>query len=253
MSLCAPWVAAESISACAEDDIDAGRLERAALASSELLFVASGRQFHGLCTDQVRPCSTSRARWFGRRDIAAASALLLGDCCGTTDSPVCACSSHDSVRLPSTPVVEVTEILIDGDPVGAGGWRIVDDTWLIRTGDDPWPCCQDLALPATEPGTWQITYTWGTAVPTSGQLAAEILACELAKSWAGKKCNLPQRVTNVVRENVSMTVLDPFDFLDDGRLGIYEVDSFLGTFNPNKLQRPARLIDPRRSQPRRVR
>lgn len=261
MPLCAPWVEPDAISACAEGDFDPGVLDRAALASSELLYAASGRQFHGLCTDSVRPCSSSWAWWWaGRYEIDLAHAhlfganpLLIGDCCGTTDDLVCGCQQHDTLRLPNTPVVEVTQILIDGDALADGSWTIVDDQWLVRRDDESWPCCQDLSEPATEDGTWQVTYSWGTAVPAAGQLAAEVLTCELAKAWSGKDCRLPRRVTSIVRENVSMAVLDPLDFLDQGRFGIYEVDVFVQTFNPGKLQRPSRLINPRRAEPRRVR
>src|SRR5690606_40707127 len=84
------------------------------------------------------------------------------------------------------------------------------------------------------------------SVPEAGVLAAEVLACELAKSWAGTgSCRLPKRVQNIVREGVTMTVMDQFEFLDDGMFGVYEVDTFIATFNPHRLQGPAWMIVPR--------
>jgi hypothetical protein len=248
--LCAPWIEAENISACDGCDIEAERLERAARAASELLYAASGRQFHGLCTDVVRPCSRGWAQqWLAYPDGSSRPLPLDGDLlpidCGCGSLEVtCGCAAPDAVRLPNRPVVEVKEILVDGAPLAPTDWTLIDDQWLARPGG--WPWRQRLDLPATEPDTWQVTYTWGTAVPEAGVLAAEVLACELAKSWAGTgSCRLPKRVQNIVREGVTMTVMDQFEFLDDGMFGVYEVDTFIATFNPHRLQGPARMIVPR--------
>src|SRR5690606_2565861 len=113
-----------------------------------------------------------------------------------------------------------------------------------------------LAEPATEPGTWSITYSYGTAVPAAGVLAAEVLACELLLGWTGDPgCRLPKRLTNITREGITATFLDSFQFLNDGRFGIYEIDTFINAVNPDGLQRSARVLDPyrRASRPRRVR
>lgn len=252
MGLCAPWVDVADLP-CDPADFPPGVLERAAVAASELLYVASGRQFPGLCTDVVRPCARGWAtQWLAYPDGSARPLVSWGwdwqpmllDCgCVGGGEVMCGCSWPDTIRLPNTPVVEVAEILVDGNPLTPQDWTLVDDRWLARP--QGWPWRQRLDLPSTEPDTWEITYTWGQAVPQLGRMAAAVLTCEFAQAWSGKACKLPKRVTQLVRENVSMTILDPFEFLEAGRFGVYEVDAFIAAWNPARLQKPAKLIAPR--------
>jgi hypothetical protein len=89
-------------------------------------------------------------------------------------------------------------------------------------------------------GTWHITYEFGKPPPSGGRLAASILACQIALNrCGGDGCVLPQRLQDVTREGVSMTFADPLDFLQRGEVGIYEVDLWLNSVNPKKIQRRA--------------
>jgi hypothetical protein len=68
---------------------------------------------------------------------------------------------------------------------------------------------------------------------------------EFAKLWAGDDdCALPQRVTSISRQGVSYTLLDSQDFIDDLRTGLYAVDLFLKTVNPDKARRKSRVFSP---------
>ena len=58
------------------------------------------------------------------------------------------------------------------------------------------------------------------------------------------ECVLPQRVTPISRQGVSWTLLDPQDFLDNGRTGIYHVDLFLRTVNPDRARLRSRVFSP---------
>ena len=235
MPLCSPWVDAADVALCSGAGLPEGTLDRAVQAASELLYAASGRQFSGLCEDVVRPCLCR---------------------CGT--GPGCGCRGRSAVAMPRTPVVDVVEVLVDGEALTGGWGSIVDDRWLVRTPPGRWPAGQDVSRPSTEPGTWQVTYQYGTAVPAAGVIAAEVLACELVKGWAGADdCQLPRRVVSMTAEGTSVQFdqIDAQGFFAEGRLGLYEVDAFLATFNPHRLVRRARLISPRdaRCAPRRVR
>jgi hypothetical protein len=76
-------------------------------------------------------------------------------------------------------------------------------------------------------------------------MAARTLAIEFAKLWAGDEdCALPQRVTSISRQGVSYTLLDSQDFIDDVRTGLYAVDLFLKTSNPDKARARARVFTP---------
>lgn len=87
-----------------------------------------------------------------------------------------------------------------------------------------------------------ITYTYGSEPPVGVQRAIEVYATELAKAMAGDStCRLPQRVTTIARQGVSMTLLDPGEYLEEGKTGLPEVDSMLRVFNPSGARRPARI------------
>jgi hypothetical protein len=90
-----------------------------------------------------------------------------------------------------------------------------------------------------------VTYSYGIEPPTLGKMAARTLAIEFAKLWSGDDdCMLPQRVTSVSRQGVSYTILDSQDFIDDMRTGIYAVDLFLKSVNPDKARAKARVFTP---------
>lgn len=96
-----------------------------------------------------------------------------------------------------------------------------------------------------------VTYTYGVdELPDYVQLAIDKLASEMeaADSDSGA-CKLPERVTNVTRQGVSWTLLDPQDFLEDGRTGIYEVDLAIKTANPSGARARSRVFTTTSSAP----
>ena len=89
-------------------------------------------------------------------------------------------------------------------------------------------------------GTWSISYTQGSMPPPGGQMAAAMFACQIAlNQCGGDGCILPQRLKQITREGVSMDFADPLLFLDKGQVGIYEVDLWVKSVNPARLQRRA--------------
>ena len=89
-------------------------------------------------------------------------------------------------------------------------------------------------------GTWSISYTQGSMPPPGGQMAAAMFACQIAlNQGGGDGCILPQRLKQIPREGVSMDFADPLLFLDKGQVGIYEVDLWVKSVNPARLQRRA--------------
>jgi hypothetical protein len=76
-------------------------------------------------------------------------------------------------------------------------------------------------------------------------MAAKALADQFVLAMQGsEECTLPQRVTSISRQGMSMTLLDPQDFLDKGRTGIYQVDLFLTTINPDGARLRSRVFSP---------
>lgn len=233
MPPCAPWATiADACAPCDAYDFDATLFEDFADVASEILFELSGRQYTGVCTTDppVRPCAPACRR---RHDE-----------CRT-------CGTMHQIPL-RTPVVSVDQVKVDGAVLDSSLYRVDDERWLVRlpdpSGSNPgWPRCQRMDRADTEDDTWSITYQHGLAPPDMGVRAAAKLACELALACdptTASECQLPERVTTIVRQGVTLTLLDPQDFLNDGRTGVYEVDLFLRTVNPHKLQRSATVWSP---------
>jgi hypothetical protein len=209
-------------------DVDPSVLDEATAAASGVLWALTGRRF-GVRTHIERPCRRewceTQPWWRGRATWAW---------------------TYVDYRLAHTPVVDIVEVCLDGASLAVSGvaavMRVDDWSWLVRTDGGTWPTTQDLSLPATEVGTWQITYRAGVAPPALASTAVDVLATELAKARIGASCDLPRRVTSMSRQGLSMSLLDPMDFLSKGRTGIYIVDLFISTYNPGGARRPARVF-----------
>lgn len=91
----------------------------------------------------------------------------------------------------------------------------------------------------------EVTYRYGSQPPTAGRMAARTLAQQFALLWSGSdECELPARVTSVARQGVTFTILDQQDFIADLRTGVYAVDLFLKTVNPDGARRKSRVFSP---------
>ncbi|RFU83608.1 hypothetical protein DY218_27255 [Streptomyces triticagri] len=204
-------------------------------------------------------------RWFNRT-------------CGCTTG--CHCGTLCSVALPG-PVHDVVEVKLDGrtvrnwmlldqggrtelvrtapelspplldvlpdtsDPTGMSVLAIIDNTAGAPPGDDPgcWPNCQNLTAPDTEPDTFSVRYLRGIRPPAGAVRAVSSLACEIVKQCRGARdCRLPERVKSITREGITMDVFDPGEWLDKGRTGLPEVDSWLSEVNPNGLRQRAAVF-----------
>lgn len=248
--LCGPWLNAADVTWCAvpTDPPELAKLERAVKVATYLVWRASGRLYDGICSDVVRPCHQGPAiqqldyPWGTPRPIN----VMAGCGCGGSDL-ACGCNAHPNVKLPGAPIIGRPVVTIDGVPFD--GFTIVDSQWLVRSDGASWPCCQNLGLLATEPGTWQVSYRYGRAVPPDLLLAMEVVACELVAGWCVGDdcgpCRLPEKVVSATYEGATYQMADPFALLEGGRFGIPEVDHAIRSVNPNGLQRTGRAISPR--------
>lgn len=205
--------------------------------ASYVLWAFSGRRFSGLRTVTERyecPCRSSALSVYpyldGSGNIYNAVDRMMptSDCgCGGTVG-----GRHVRLRLRGNPVRSVQRVEKNGEILDPSTYKIVNGSLLQLSGT-----AQDVC-------GLEVTYTYGVSAPVAGQRAARKLAEELVAGWSGDDCMLPDRVTNVSRQGMSFTVIDPQDFLDDGRTGVYEVDLFLRAANPDKARKPARVFSP---------
>jgi hypothetical protein len=252
---------------CNDYLFDAAVLDEMLRVATDVLFELSGRQFSGSCSDCVRPTAryVSSPGWLSLPNNLL---LPLGDgfmingrewdaTCACNKTTRTGCNFISEITLGGYPVAEVTKVLVDGVELDPSEYRVDDYRWLVRLPDangnqKGWPCCQNMLLPNTKVGTFEVTFTYGVPPPAAGVFAAATLACELAMGCTPslqKNCRLPRRVTNVARQGVSMVLLDPsgIRFIE----GLPEVHLFLNTYNPDKARRRAVVVSP--DIPRRVR
>jgi len=235
-------------------------IDRAKLASSQLLWALTGRQF-GMCQVTIRPCRPCGNECclpdfdfysldgFGYGGYPyypfhQADGTWINLSCNCQDS--CSCTNLCEVQLPY-PVCAVDEVRVDGDVIPAEWYKVANFERLIVTPAASgfcWPECNDLSKADTEIGTWSVTLTYGRPVPELVLLGASEMACEIIKSCIGAACKLPQRISSVTRQGVSVSFLDSMEFLDKGLTGLYYVDLAARTYNPNRLARKPAVYSP---------
>lgn len=256
VSTCSPWATEEDLCGpCVGYDSTLDPyIERGLVIASDVLFRLSGQQFPGVCEGTIRPCCKPSSG-----ALATIDPLMLVRYLPATWTPAwgfCSCAGSDrcglggsrEVKLPNAPVNEVSEVKVDGDILDPADYFVDDEFRLVRR-DGVWPCCQRNDLDDTEVGTWSVTYSWGTPPPPAGVLAAAVLGCEIAMACDPEtpedKCRLPRRVTSIIRQGITI-VMAPSDFLDPrtGKVGIYEVDLFVATYNPAHLQEGGVVLSP---------
>lgn len=222
------WVSVDEL-----DDPSAPQALEAAQAASMILYMLSGQKYRGLTdTTELYICQDH-----GDYSISvqhSPTVVTLGSwhwVNGRWTSP------QNELRLRGQPVRSITSISIDGTVIDSLGYQLVN-SGLVRSVSGTWSsyiCGSGV----------EVSYTYGVAPPALGHAAARLLANELLKSLVDpSSCGLPDRVTSITREGISMAILDPQDFLDKGRTGLYLVDLFLKSVNPYGARKRARVFSP---------
>lgn len=240
--------------------IDQALIDNSIMAASELLWAETGRRY-GTCEVKIRPCRQTcnpcpgmdfynTGDFFWGSGMAWAPYLSSGvwynvPPCGCPGQ--CGCNKLCEIALP-TPVCSIEEVKIDGVIVDPNTYRVDDFETLVRTpsvtGNECWPTCQDLEKDDTEEGTFSVTLTYGRPVPALLKAATAELACQLLKACVGQPCQLPQRISSISRQGVTIGYIDPQEFWKDRRTGVYIVDLAIQTFNPHRLTRRPQVYSP---------
>lgn len=209
------------------------RADEAIAAASHILWSLSGRKYSGTHSvvefyDARRGIGSFQSP-FGNLQTEA----ILQTAPGT---PACLdCGFPHKMRLRHQPVQRILSVEINGTLLTPQEYA------LINHSSVGFPYTR-LACAAA---CVRVSYIWGVNPPAGGRAACVELAQQFLLAWDGDDtCKFPKRVTNITRQGVSWTILDPQDFLDDGRTGIYTIDLFLKAVNPDKSRRPARIFSP---------
>jgi hypothetical protein len=192
--------------------------------ASLIVYYLTGRQFNGTTQTTISP-----------------------DCYGADCGPY-----KISLGLwPVTDIIAVREEGVDQDPLD---YHIDEYRYLIKNNGEAFPHCGNQYAEAgstydsdTERGGWvfNVTIEHGIPAPRLIKRATRALACSLyADSVGSDECQLPERVTNVTRQGVTMEIQDFTALLDKGSTGIYEVDLAVRVLNPSGLQSPTFIWTP---------
>jgi hypothetical protein len=216
----------------------------------QVLWAATGRRF-GMCPIVVRPFYKASwpayltypsifDPWGG--STGAYSWGLVGTPVGSqlTNLALVGDGSPPEIVLPG-PVGDVTAVTIDGAAVLPPVWR-VDGNRLVRQDGSSWPQGQDLGKPNGQVNTWSVAYTRGELVPGVVNDAAGFYAYQVARSMNGGACVLPNRVTSITRQGVSVQTVNIADVLDKGLTGIPNVDQVILTYNPHGARARPRVL-----------
>lgn len=215
---------------------------QAAKSASQLLWALSGRKYSGVNTVVERYVCASQRYRYGASASNYTAELIDGNVYNIpyqefenfTDMTSDGLSPQSRLRLRGRPVIEIHEVRNRaGELIDKNNYYLVDNSTIQATQGVPWTPCDV-----------EVTYTYGSQAPTLGRMAARHMAIEFCKLWTGDDCDLPARVTSVTRQGISYTVLDNQDFIDDLRTGIYTVDLFLKSVNPDKARARARVFTP---------
>lgn len=217
--------------------------------ATETLYALTGMRF-GLCEVTLRPCRSDCGSggfyddfgppWTARYwpQPALIGGLWFNLTCGSCPGD-CSCGDVSEVRLPA-PVYDITEVVIDGEALAASAYWLDNNRILVRTDGLKWPRCNDLAADSGA-GTWSVTARYGEPLPDGAALAMGELACEIAKAADGHDCRLPAGVQQLVRQGVTISYPDVGELFKKGRTGLYLVDMFITTWNPNGLRQRSRV------------
>lgn len=212
-------------------------------AATEILWALSGRRF-GTAEVTVRPCrqqgswptvgpALQDGRWV---NISCRSCLGEGR--------RCSCPEVSELMLPG-PVQSVTEVKLGAAVVAPASYRVDDLLWLVRQDGGRWPATQNMGEPLGADDTWSVKYERGLAVPSGGQRSMGELMSELWKACCNDgTCCLPKRVRTIAKQGITLGILDPMDFLEKGKTGLYFTDLWLQSVNPQARPQAARISSP---------
>lgn len=204
-------------------------------AASHILWELSGRRWNGVRSvtevyAQIAPPEPDN-------ELFPATPYLDRGRITNVPSACARCGCSHLVPLRGVPVIELESVTVGTRRLSLlHDVALMDYSWLsLGKTTSCWGSCGDVT----------VSYTYGSKPPALGRMAARELANQFLWYAADDvRCAIPERVTSVSREGVSWTLLDPQDFLENGRTGIYTVDLFLKAVNPERRRMRSRVFSP---------
>lgn len=207
------------VNGCTIDaDTDPELLEQTSVLAGTILRTLSGNRV-GTCSDTIRPLSE------------------CGVCRGW-----CRCGSGDRIRVLSSngPILEVTQVSVDGVPVSGDTWRFYPSSQLLyRVPPDVWPTRDVKWADCGDPDTMCVDVLVGSEPDAWALNVHAELTCELLKACTGGPCRLPRNATTISGQGVTVT-LTP----DQINQFLPSVSAWVAAVNPSKATQPTKLFSP---------
>lgn len=233
--LCSAWATPADIPDVYRSRVTDGEWERFLLQASEILWALSGRRWYGAGCEETavlrsKPPMAGMPDWPYDASWGACGCSTYGSWIDTTwwppvpgRYPGITHPDPVAIKLPRNPITAIVEVTENGVTLDPGDYRLTRSGWLERL-DGAWTTCFD---------TTEITYRFGEPPPEGGVQSVVTLAIQFMLDFLGdSKCRLPQRVTSLTRQGISMSMIDPMDFLPEGKTGFYLIDLWLSAVNP---------------------
>lgn len=246
---CGAWCAPSDLT-CDTTEISSPVIDAAISLATLTLYEFTRSRWPGVCSTVIRPCARRYERegpalrpttwWPGPGALRGAWGV-----CGCNRSVSCGTHFLSEIDLMND-VVEVTEVKVNGDVVDPAEYELQAGRFLVAVPPRRWPCCQRLDRTDDDDGTWSVGYRYGYAPPAAGRTQAAVLACELLKAEGAieGQCQLPTKVTSVVRQGVTIGSLSPADLFPKALTGIASVDLFVQAILVGHESRPGTFTTP---------
>lgn len=139
-----------------------------------------------------------------------------------------------NLHLRHQPVHAVHSITANGETMDPALYSLRNNSYVVHNNGGVWALNSNDLL---------ITYTHGNPIPRAGKLCAIRLANELIhQAKDDGECTLPERVQSVTRQGMSFAILDPQNFIQNGKVGIPMIDYFIQAANPGKAKKKAKIF-----------
>jgi hypothetical protein len=187
--------------------------------ASQILYSLSGRKYGGIKgVTEIYTCEHKFSEC-GDRLLSHAITAIGG---------------FNIVRLRGNPVLQVQQVVLNGELLNSEDYEIVNSNELLL-GQKYLSGCYTLT----------VTYAYGVEPPEAARIATKILAQELLLAVAGdNKCRLPSRIRSVTRQNLTYDFNVDTEFIKEKKTGITEVDLWLTAVNPSKSSKRAKVFRP---------
>ena len=223
---CEPWPIQWT---CATADFDEELPPLAVEAAQALLWSLTGRRL-GICS------ATEAYILAGRVCRLPGATRDRGECC--------------RIDLDRTPVIEVTEVVVDGEIRDPDTWTLEGNR--IRSLSGCWPTSTDDCADPSIEITYRHGYPLTGMIGSMAALAMGEVTCEFLRGFTKGECRLPSGIlSSVTRNGVSMEFESSIALREARRLGLPLADALIDATNPNGRTSRPRITSP--DLPRRIR